>query len=53
VDSLIVNGSFSSDPKERREHIVQFYMQLYLEQYSWRPKMNGLSFQAICEEESS
>jgi hypothetical protein len=36
VDSLIVNGSFSSDPKERREHIVQFYMQLYLEQYSWR-----------------
>jgi hypothetical protein len=24
-------------------------MQLYLEQYSWRPKMNGFSFQATGE----
>jgi len=47
-DSLIVNGSLSSDSTEIKEYIV--YMQMFSEQYSWRP---GLSFQAIGEEEGS
>jgi hypothetical protein len=53
VKSLPVNGSFSTDSTKIRDHIVKFYMQLYSVQYSWRPKMNGLSFQAIGEDEGS
>lgn len=49
----MVNGSLSSNPTEIREYIVQFYTQLYSEQYSWRPKLDGLSFQSIGEEEDS
>jgi hypothetical protein len=53
MDSLMVNGSESSDPIEIREYIVQFYMQLYSKQYSWRPKLDGLSFHYIGDEEGS
>jgi hypothetical protein len=53
VDSLIVNGSLSLDLTEIREHIVQFYTHLYSEQYSCRPKLDGLSFHFIGDEEGS
>jgi hypothetical protein len=51
VDSLVINGSMSSDSTEIREHIVQFYKRLYSEQFSWRPKLDGLSFFSIDADE--
>jgi hypothetical protein len=51
VDSLAVNGSLSSDFTEIREHIVQFYNQHYLEQFSWRPNLDGLAFTSIGDDE--
>jgi hypothetical protein len=47
VVALVVDGSLSSDSIEIREHIVQFYFQLYLERFSWRPKLDHLSFNFI------
>jgi hypothetical protein len=51
MDSLVVNGSLSSNFAEIREHIVQFYNQLYLEQFSWRPNLDGLAFTSIGDDE--
>jgi hypothetical protein len=53
VDALIVNRSLSSDSMEIREHIVQFYSQLYSKQFNWRPQLDGLSFNLIEEDEGS
>jgi len=51
VDSLVVNGSLSSNSTEMREHIAQFYNRLYLEQLSWRPNLDGLTFTSIGDDE--
>jgi hypothetical protein len=53
VDSLVVNGSLSLDSTEIREHIVQFYIETYSKQYNWRPKLDGLSFNSIGDDEGS
>ena len=44
LDSLVVNGSISSNFIEIMEHIVQYYNQLYSKQINWRTKSDGLSF---------
>jgi hypothetical protein len=47
VDSLVVNISMWSDSTKVREHIEQFYNRLYYKQFSWWPKLDGLSFHVI------
>jgi len=51
VDALAVNGSLSSDSTEIKEYVMKFYSQLYLEQFSWRPKLDGFYFNFIGEDE--
>jgi hypothetical protein len=47
----VVNGNMTSDSVEIKKHIVNFYKQLYYEQYMWRPKLDGLSFLSIDADE--
>jgi hypothetical protein len=47
VESLVVNGIVSSYSSKIREQILQFYTRLYSEKFSWQPKLDGLSFNAI------
>jgi hypothetical protein len=42
-----------SDSTEIREHIEQFYKQLYFEQLSWRPKLDGPFFNSVGADEGS
>jgi hypothetical protein len=35
------------------EHIVQFYNKLYIEEFSWQPLVDGLSFDSIGEIEAN
>jgi hypothetical protein len=53
IEALSVNGSVSSDQSAIREHIVQYYDSLFSEQFSWRPKLDGLAFDSIDVEEAS
>jgi hypothetical protein len=53
IELLSVNGSVSSDQPAIRDHIVQFYDSLFSEQFSWRPKLDGLDFDSIDVEEAS
>jgi hypothetical protein len=39
IDSLLIDGTLSS--KEISEHIVQFYKELYTEQFNWRPLLDA------------
>ncbi len=47
MESLVVNGIVSSYSSKIREQILQFYTRLYSEKFSWQPKLDGLSFNAI------
>jgi hypothetical protein len=49
----LVNESISSDQTESRDHMVQFYYRLFIEQFSWQPKLDGLAFDSINDEEAS
>jgi hypothetical protein len=50
---LLVNGLVSSNHYEIREHIVLFYNRLFTDQFSWRPKLDGLAFDSIDVEDST
>jgi hypothetical protein len=52
VGALRINGAMSSDPVDFKEHIVQYYGKLYIEQSTWRPRVDRLSFSSIDAEES-
>jgi hypothetical protein len=57
VDSLSINGTISRNPfflyiSKSKEHIVQYYNNLYFENCSWGPRVEGLSFLSIDENES-
>jgi len=47
IESLVVNGSVTSDQPAIRDHIVHFYESLFSEQYNWRPKLDGLAFNSL------
>jgi len=52
VNSLSINGTISKNPAEIKEHIVQYYNNLYFENCPWRPRVEGLSFLSIDADES-
>jgi hypothetical protein len=53
IDSLLIGGRLSTNQVEINEHIVQFYHKLYTVQGSWRPLVDGLSFDSIEETEAN
>jgi hypothetical protein len=44
IDSLLIDGTLSTNRVKIGEHIVQFYKKLYTEQFSRQPLLDGLSF---------
>jgi hypothetical protein len=52
IDKLNINGITSTCQDEIREHISQFYEQLYLEDGYHRPQLDGIHFYAISREEA-
>ena len=53
IDSLLIEGTLSTNMVEISEYIVQFYNRLYTEQFSWQPSVDGLSFDSIGETETN
>ncbi|XP_059441980.1 E4 SUMO-protein ligase PIAL1-like [Corylus avellana] len=51
VEVLRINGVLSDDPVMVKDHMVQYYQQLYSEQSSWRPRMDNQPFLSIDEED--
>jgi len=49
IDSLLIDGTISTNRSEISEHIVQFYRKLFIEQFSWRLMVDNLSFASIDE----
>lgn len=50
MNSLVINGSITSNSIEIKDHIVQFY-KMYSEQCSWQTKLDRLSFLSIDADE--
>lgn len=47
IDSLLADVMTISNQKEIRDHIVNYYENLLLEQFSWRPRLDTLTFNTI------
>jgi hypothetical protein len=52
IGHLIINGTTSTDQDEIREHIAQFYEQLYTEDGRKRPFLDGIQFSFISDEDA-
>jgi hypothetical protein len=49
----MIGNSPSSNQDKVSEHIVEFYQKLFSKQCSWRPMVDGISFDSILEVEAS
>uniref|UniRef100_A0A2N9EBT0 Reverse transcriptase domain-containing protein n=1 Tax=Fagus sylvatica TaxID=28930 RepID=A0A2N9EBT0_FAGSY len=48
---LEVNGVYYEEEAEMRDHVVQFYENIFRESEVWRPHVDGLSFASIRDDE--
>lgn len=48
-----INGETSSNPDEVKDHIIQFFTQLYTKNENWQPDLDGLPFHSISGEEKA
>jgi hypothetical protein len=53
IESLIVDGTPTSDSASIRDHIVTFYESLFSKPLSWRPQLDNLEFDSLNVEEAS
>ena len=53
IDSLLIEGTLSTNRVEISEYIVQFYKRLYTKQFNRRPLVDGLSFDSALEFEAA
>jgi hypothetical protein len=53
IDSLIVNGSSTSDPAILGDHIVNYYDSLFTEPLSWKPQLDNLEFDMLSTTEAA
>jgi hypothetical protein len=53
IESLVLNGTSTSDPTIISNHIVNFYNSLFTEPLSWRPRLDNLEFDMLLVSEAS
>jgi hypothetical protein len=53
IRHLSINGVLTTDQEAIKAEIFGFYQHLYIEDTSWRPLLDGLSFSSISPEEAS
>jgi len=53
IESLSINGSLSSDQPVVRDFACQFYETLFIELYSWQPRLDDLAFDSLDAVEAS
>ena len=52
IGKLLINGVLLTDQDEIRDHIAQFYQQLYMEDVYRRLSLDGIEFSIITDEEA-
>jgi hypothetical protein len=53
IESLVVNGTPTSDPTIVSNHIDNFYDSLFTEPLSWRPRLDNLGFDMLLDSDAS
>jgi hypothetical protein len=53
IESLIIDGSLSSNPDDIRDHAANYYESLFTESLSWRPRLDDLEFDSLSAGEAS
>jgi hypothetical protein len=53
IDSLLINGSLSSNLAVIRDHAVNFYESMFAESMPWRPRLDDLDFESLSAGEAS
>jgi hypothetical protein len=52
IESLVVDGTLSSDPTIVSNHIVNFFDSLFTEPHGWKPRLDNLEFDTISNSEA-
>jgi hypothetical protein len=52
IDSLVVNGSVTSDMAIICDHIVNYYDSMFTEPLNWRPRLDNLEFDKLSDSEA-
>jgi hypothetical protein len=52
IESLVVDGTLSSDPTIVSNHIVNFYDSLFTETHGWKPRLDNLEFDTLSNSEA-
>ena len=52
ISSLLINGVMSTDQESIADNITHFYTNLYTEEVGWRPKLDGIEFLMIPQDEA-
>jgi hypothetical protein len=52
IESLIVNGTPTSNSAVISDHIVNFYDSLFTEPLGWRPRLDNLEFDMLFDSEA-
>lgn len=53
IEMLYIDGVMCLEVSKIRYHVMDFYENLFFEQVGWRPKLNGLSFESIDQQNTS
>jgi hypothetical protein len=53
IESLVVNGTPTSDPTMVGNHIVNYYDSLFTEPLNWRPRLDNLEFDMLSNSDAS
>jgi hypothetical protein len=53
IDSILIDGSLSSNLEAIREHATSFYESMFMESMSWRPRLDDLEFDSLSAGEAS
>jgi len=53
IDSLLIDGTISTNSSDISKHIVKFYKELFTDQCSWRPVVDSISYDSIVEVKAS
>ncbi|XP_041009220.1 uncharacterized protein LOC121253280 [Juglans microcarpa x Juglans regia] len=51
IETLMIDGVTSSNQDEISNHVVKYYENVLSEQFSWRPRLDGLTFDVLGSQE--
>lgn len=47
VEKMVIEDRMMKGNKQLRQEVKSFFCRLYLDEFNWRPQLDGISFQSL------